>query len=43
MPGSSFGDYMSDWVRLALTIEDAALEKAVERICAFAHLRAAAE
>lgn len=43
MPGSSFGAYMVDWVRVALTVEDAALTRAVDRICAFARLRAAAE
>jgi len=44
MPGSSFGDHMRDWVRLALTIDDAAMTQAVDRICEFARrLHAAAE
>ncbi|MCG7625397.1 pyridoxal phosphate-dependent aminotransferase [Epibacterium sp. Ofav1-8] len=36
MPGSSFGEHMQDWVRLALTIDDATLTQAVDRISEFA-------
>ncbi len=43
MPGSSFGAHMTDWVRLALTIPDAELSRAVDRICNFSRVRAAAE
>jgi arginine:pyruvate transaminase len=36
MPGSSFGAHLQNWVRLALTVEDAAMTKAVDRISEFA-------
>ena len=42
MPGSSFGDWMRDWVRLALTIDDAEMTQAVDRISEFARTRSAA-
>lgn len=32
MPGSSFGQTMRDWVRVALTVEDARLDEACNRI-----------
>lgn len=32
MPGTSFGDGLHDWVRVALTIEDSAFDTAVDRI-----------
>ncbi len=41
MPGSSFGAHLDDWVRVALTIDDAAMGRAIERICSFAQGRAA--
>lgn len=36
MPGCSFGSGLAGWVRLALTVEDAALERACDRIAAHA-------
>ncbi|TNJ42320.1 pyridoxal phosphate-dependent aminotransferase [Phaeobacter sp. B1627] len=36
MPGSSFGEHMIDWVRIALTIPDDAMAQAVDRISTFA-------
>ncbi len=36
MPGASFGATMNDWVRVALTIDDAVLETAIDRIIAHA-------
>ena len=41
MPGSSFGEHMRNWVRLALTIDDADMARALDRICTFAQRRAA--
>ncbi|MCG3268356.1 pyridoxal phosphate-dependent aminotransferase [Yoonia sp. I 8.24] len=35
MPGSSFGDSLQDWVRVALTIDDETFETALQRIKAF--------
>ena len=32
MPGASFGDTMDDWVRIALTVDDAAFGAACDRI-----------
>ncbi|WP_293576440.1 pyridoxal phosphate-dependent aminotransferase [Phaeobacter sp.] len=37
MPGSSFGDAMTDWVRVALTIDDDRFAQALERIVAHAN------
>jgi len=37
MPGTSFGTAMADWVRVALTIDDASFETAIERIVAHAN------
>ncbi len=39
MPGSSFGDTLTGWVRVALTIEDARFDEAVSRIAAHAKKR----
>lgn len=36
MPGSSFGAHLQNWVRLALTVEDAAMTKAADLISEFA-------
>lgn len=36
MPGASFGENLKSWVRLALTIEDSELERALDRIVAHA-------
>ncbi len=36
MPGSSFGAHLTHWVRLALTVDDAAMTQAVDRISEFA-------
>jgi len=36
MPGSSFGENLKSWVRVALTIEDREFEKALDRIVAHA-------
>ncbi|QPM92388.1 pyridoxal phosphate-dependent aminotransferase [Pseudooceanicola algae] len=36
MPGSSFGSTLTDWVRLALTVPDADIAKACDRILAHA-------
>lgn len=36
MPGTSFGTTMADWVRVALTIDDASFETAIERIVSHA-------
>ncbi|PCJ10212.1 MAG: aminotransferase [Rhodobacteraceae bacterium] len=36
MPGTSFGTTMSDWVRVALTIDDGEFEAAIQRIVAHA-------
>lgn len=35
MPGASFGDTMTDWVRVSLTTEDTAFDDALERIAGF--------
>ena len=35
MPGSSFGENLNSWVRVALTIGDADLERALDRIVAY--------
>ncbi len=37
MPGTSFGTTMADWVRVALTIDDASFDTAIERIVAHAN------
>lgn len=37
MPGTSFGTTMADWVRVALTIDDASFDRAIERIVAHAN------
>jgi len=37
MPGTSFGTTMADWVRVALTIDDASFEAAIERIVVHAN------
>ncbi|TLP62646.1 pyridoxal phosphate-dependent aminotransferase [Parasedimentitalea maritima] len=37
MPGTSFGTTMADWVRVALTIDDASFETAIERIVSHAN------
>jgi arginine:pyruvate transaminase len=37
MPGSSFGDVLENWVRVALTIEDALFSEACDRIVAHAN------
>jgi arginine:pyruvate transaminase len=34
MPGSSFGENLKFWVRVALTIEDSEFERALDRIVA---------
>jgi arginine:pyruvate transaminase len=36
MPGSSFGLTMNDWVRMALTVDDASFDTACDRILAHA-------
>ena len=36
MPGSSFGDTVRDWIRIALTVEDERFYEGVERLIAFA-------
>ena len=36
MPGSSFGLTMNDWVRVALTVDDASFNTACDRILAHA-------
>ena len=36
MPGTSFGETLSDWVRVALTVEDAPFGAAIDRIVAHA-------
>jgi len=36
MPGSSFGDTLDNWVRVALTVDDAAFAAACDRIVAHA-------
>lgn len=36
MPGSSFGDSLTGWVRVALTIEDSRFDEAIARIIAHA-------
>ena len=36
MPGSSFGENLDSWVRVALTIEDSEFERALDRIVAYA-------
>jgi arginine:pyruvate transaminase len=41
MPGSAFSESLTSWVRVALTIDDAAFETALERITS--HARAKAE
>ena len=33
MPGGSFGETLKDWVRIALTVEDARFREAVGRLC----------
>ncbi|MEX5600324.1 pyridoxal phosphate-dependent aminotransferase [Pseudophaeobacter sp. C1-32P7] len=40
MPGSSFGESLKTWVRVALTIEDAGFDKALDRIVAHAAQKA---
>ena len=42
MPGESFGDAAAGHVRVALTVEDAALAEALERLARFAEARRAA-
>jgi arginine:pyruvate transaminase len=42
MPGSSFGESLRQWVRVALTIDDAEFDKALERITVHANQRAEA-
>jgi arginine:pyruvate transaminase len=42
MPGSSFGESLRQWVRVALTIDDAEFDKALERIARHANQRAEA-
>ena len=37
MPGTSFGTTMSDWVRVALTIDDVEFDRAIQRIVAHAN------
>jgi arginine:pyruvate transaminase len=37
MPGTAFGDSLTDWVRVALTIEDAAFGRAIDRIVSHFH------
>ncbi|WP_069300589.1 pyridoxal phosphate-dependent aminotransferase [Neptunicoccus sediminis] len=37
MPGSSFGDSLKDWVRVALTVDDTAFDTACDRIIKHAH------
>ncbi|NIZ62208.1 aminotransferase [Sedimentitalea sp. CY04] len=37
MPGTSFGATMSDWVRVALTIDDSDFDRAIERIVTHAN------
>ncbi|MEP4037898.1 MULTISPECIES: pyridoxal phosphate-dependent aminotransferase [unclassified Pseudophaeobacter] len=37
MPGSAFSDSLTSWVRVALTIEDAAFEMALARLVSHAH------
>ncbi|MBR9864431.1 MAG: pyridoxal phosphate-dependent aminotransferase [Rhodobacteraceae bacterium] len=37
MPGSSFGESLKDWVRVALTVDDAAFDRACDRIIKHAH------
>ena len=36
MPGTSFGETLNDWVRVALTVEDAPFGEAIDRIVAHA-------
>ena len=43
MPGSSFGAHLTHWVRLALTVDDAAMTQAVDRISEFAQSVSVAE
>ncbi|MBO9412386.1 MULTISPECIES: pyridoxal phosphate-dependent aminotransferase [unclassified Ruegeria] len=38
MPGSAFGESLTDWVRVALTIDDERFAKALDRIVAHANL-----
>ena len=38
MPGCSFGETMRDWVRVALTVDDARLDQGCDRIAAHARL-----
>lgn len=35
MPGSSFGENLKSWVRVALTIKDSEFERALDRIVAY--------
>ncbi len=37
MPGASFGENLKFWIRVALTVEDSAFEKALDRIVAHAN------
>lgn len=37
MPGTAFGDSLTDWVRVALTIEDGTFDRAIDRIVAHFH------
>ncbi len=41
MPGASFGEVLRDWVRIGLTVDDAALARACDRVAAFAEAQAA--
>ena len=41
MPGTSFGQDMEDWVRVALTLDDAKFDEACARIIAHAHTKSA--
>ena len=37
MPGSSFGEQARDFIRISLTVPDAVLQEAMERIAALAN------
>jgi len=41
MPGTSFGETLSDWVRVALTVKDAPFNEAIDRIVAHANAKQA--
>ncbi len=40
MPGSAFGEGLTDWVRVALTIDDTSFATALDRIVAHANSKA---